>query len=38
MLIGAVISFDAYTFLAFLALSYHLEDTGMGVFWLHCAA
>ena len=30
----AVISVDAYPFWAFS----HLEDTGVGVFWLHCAA
>ena len=34
----AVISVDAYPFLAFLDLTYHLEDTGILVFWLHCAA
>ena len=38
-LVVAVISVDAYPFLAFLAdLTFHLEDTGIGVFWLHCAA
>ena len=31
-----VISVDAYPFLAFLDLACHLEDTGIGVFWLHC--
>ena len=36
MLVVAVISVDAYPFLAF--LDHHLEDTGIGVFWLHCAA
>ena len=36
-LVAAVISFDAYPFLAFLDLTCHLEDTGIGVFWLHCA-
>ena len=33
----AVISVDAYSFLAFLDLTYHPEDTAIGVFWLHCA-
>ena len=37
-LVVAVISVDAYPFLAFLDLTCHLEDTGIGVFWLHCAA
>ena len=34
----AVISVDAYPFLAFSGLTCHLEDTGIGVcvFWLHC--
>ena len=31
-------SADAYPFLAFSDLNYYLEDTGVGVFWLHCAA
>ena len=30
----AVISVDAYPFLAFSDLTCHLEDTGIGVFWL----
>ena len=34
----AVISVDAYPFLAFSDLTYHLEDMGIGVFWLHCAS
>ena len=34
----AVISVDDYPFLAFSDLTCHLEDTGIGVFWLHCAA
>ena len=38
MLVVAVISVDAYLFLAFSDLTCHLEDTGIGVFWLHCAA
>ena len=38
MLVVAVISVDAYPFLAFLDLTCHLEDMGIGVFWLHCAA
>ena len=37
-LVIAVISVDAYPFLAFSDLTCHLEDTGIGVFWLHCAA
>ena len=32
MLVVAVISVDAYPFLAFSDLTCHLEDTGMGVF------
>ena len=32
-----VIIDDAYPFLAFSDLICHLEDTGIGVFWLHCA-
>ena len=39
MLVVAVVSVGAYPFfLAFSDLSCHLEDTGIGVFWLHCAA
>ena len=34
----AVIRGDAYPILAFSDLSCHLEDTGIGVFWLHYAA
>ena len=37
-LVVAVISVDAYPFLAFSDLICHLEDTGIGVFWLHFAA
>ena len=37
-LVVAAISVDAYPFLAFLDLTCHLEDTGIGVFWLHYAA
>ena len=37
-LVVAVISVDAYPFLALSDLTCHLEDTGLGVFWLHCAA
>ena len=29
---------DTYPFLAFPDLTYHLEDTGIGIFWLHCAS
>ena len=39
-LVVAVISVDAYPaypFLAFSDLTCHLEDTGICVFWLHCA-
>ena len=34
----AVISVDAYPFLAFSGLTCHFEDTGIGVFRLHRAA
>ena len=37
-LVVAVISVDAYTFLAFSDLTCHFEDTGIGVFWLHYAS
>ena len=37
MLVLAVIIVDAYPFLAFSDLTSHLEDMGVGVFWLHCA-
>ena len=37
MLVVAVISVDVYPFFAFSDLTCHLEDTGIGVFWLHCA-
>ena len=37
-LVVAVISVDAYLFLALSDLTCHLEDTVIGVFWLHCAA
>ena len=33
----AEISVDAYPFLAFSDMTCHLEDTGIAVFWLHCA-
>ena len=36
-LVVAVISVDAYPFLAFPDLTCHLEDTGVGVFWLDSA-
>ena len=29
---------DSYPFLAFSDLICHLEDMGIGIFWLHCAA
>ena len=38
MLVVAVISVDAYPFLALSDLTYHLEDTGIGIFWLHYVA
>ena len=38
MLLVAVVSVDAYPFLAFSHLTCHLEDTEISVFWLHCAA
>ena len=39
MLVVAVITVDAHPFLVFSDLTSHLvEDTGIGVFWLHCAA
>ena len=34
----AVIIVDAYPFLAFTDLTCHPEDTGIGIFSLHCAA
>ena len=37
-LVVVVISVDAYPFLAFSDLTFHLEDTGIGVFWLLCPA
>ena len=37
-LVVAVISADTYPFLAFSDLTCRLEDTGISVFWLHCAA
>ena len=33
----AVISVGIYPLLAFYDLTCHIEDTGIGVFWLHCA-
>ena len=33
-----VIIVDVYPFLAFPDLTYHHEDTGIGAFWLQCAA
>ena len=38
MVVVAVISIDAYLFLAFSDLTCHLQDTGIGVIWLHRAA
>ena len=37
-LLVAVISVDAYPFLALSDQTCHLEDKGIGVFWLQCAA
>ena len=37
-MVVAVISVDAYPFLAFSDLTCHLDDATIGVFWLHCAA
>ena len=37
-LMVAVISVDAYRFLAISDMTCHFEDTGIGVLWLHCAA
>ena len=37
-MVVVVISVDAYPLLAFSDLTCHFEDTGIGVFWLHCAA
>ena len=36
-LVVAVISVDAYLYLAFSDLTCYLKDIGIGVFWLHCA-
>ena len=36
-MVVAVINVDAYQFLAFSDLTCHLEDTGIGVFWLQYA-
>ena len=36
--VAALISVDACPFLTFPDLTCHLEDTGIGLFWLHCAA
>ena len=33
-----LIGVDAYLLVAFSDLTCHLVDTGIGVFWLHCAA
>ena len=38
MLVVAVIIVDAYLFLALSDRTYHLEDTAIGIVWLHCAA
>ena len=36
MLVVAVISVYDYLIFALSDLTCHLEDTGIGVFWLHC--
>ena len=36
VLIVAVVSANAYPFLTFSDLTCHIEDTVIGVFWLHC--
>ena len=33
----AIISVDTYPFLVFSDLTYHPENTGIRVFWFHCA-
>ena len=38
MLVVAVISFDVSYFLFFSYLTFHLDDTRIGVFWLHFVA
>ena len=38
VLVVAVISVAAYPVLPFSGQTCHLEDTGICVFWLHCAA
>ena len=38
LVVVAVIKVYAYPFLAFSDLTCHLEDTGIGAFWLHCAS
>ena len=37
MVVVVVINVDAYPFLVFSDLTCSLEDTGIGVFWLHSA-
>ena len=37
MVVVVVIRVNAYPFLAFSDLTCDLEDTGIGLFWLHCA-
>ena len=37
MLVVAAVSVHAYHFLVFSDLTCHLVDTGIDVFWLHCA-
>ena len=36
-LVVTVINVDAYPFFGFLRRACHLDDTGIGVFWLHFA-
>ena len=35
-MVVAMISIDAYPLLASSDLTYHLEDTAIGVFWFQC--
>ena len=38
VLVVAVVSVDAHPFFVLSDLTCYIEDTGVGVFWLHCAA
>ena len=37
-MVKVVVSVDTYPLLAYSGLPWHVKDTGIGVFWLHCAA